>query len=168
MITLPFFQKLVRRDFDRYDGVLPIQVYLLRLVFLLTFLFVGMDAWTTIFAHEGEWKPLNAVAFSVWAAYSTMSVLGVIRPLKMLPIVVFQIFYKTVWLCLVAYPLWIQGKLIGSPVEEMTKAFLWVILPIIAMPWRYFFRSFMQRKITAGAAGSEALQQIRGTKTIEL
>jgi hypothetical protein len=35
---------------------------------------------------------------------------------------------------MVAYPLWSSQQLVGSPAEEMTYAFLWVILPIIAMP----------------------------------
>jgi hypothetical protein len=142
--AMTFFSNLFDRDYHRYEGVRPIQIYLLRLVFTLTFLFVGMDSWSTIVSHEGEWKPLSAVAFSVWAAYSTLSVLGIMKPLKMLPIIAFQIFYKTIWLIIVAYPLWSSGTLHGSDIEPMTKAFLWILLPIVAMPWAYFFRSFIR------------------------
>jgi hypothetical protein len=142
MKTAKFITKLFTRDFNNYDGVLPIQVYMLRLVFTLTFVFIGMISWTTIINHDGEWKPINAVAFSVWAAYSTLSFLGILKPLKMLPIIVFQVFYKIVWLTIVAYPLWASGKLIGSDVEQMTRDFMWVVLPVIAMPWRYFFKGF--------------------------
>jgi hypothetical protein len=140
ILTTPF-----KRNFTSYEGVRPIQIYLLRLVFILTFTFVGMDSWTAILTHEGEWKPLNAVAFSVWAAYSTLSVFGILKPLKMLPIIAFQIFYKTLWLMIVAYPLWIAGVLRESPVYELAFAFSWVILPIVAMPWSYFFRLFFTR-----------------------
>jgi hypothetical protein len=45
--------------------------------------------------------------------------------------------YKIVWLIIVAYPLWSVNQLAGSPAEEMTNAFLWVVLPIVAMPWKY-------------------------------
>ena len=51
--------------------------------------------------------------------------LGIIRPLKMLPILLLEIFYKVLWLILVAYPLWSQGKLAGSPAEDITSGFLW-------------------------------------------
>jgi hypothetical protein len=61
----------------------------------------------------------------------------VFRPLKMLPLVMFEIIYKIVWLIIVAYPLWSANQLAGSPAEEMTNAFLWVVLPIVAMPWKY-------------------------------
>ena len=143
--AMTFFSNLFVRDYNRYDGVRPIKIYLLRLVFTLTFVFVGMDSWSTILRHNGDWKPLDAVAFSVWAAYSTLSVLGIFKPLKMLPLIAFQVFYKTVWLAIVAYPLWRSGTLIGSGVEQMVKAFMWIPLPIVAMPWGYFFVSFFRK-----------------------
>jgi hypothetical protein len=147
MKTSAFITRLFSRDFNNYDGVRPVQVYLLRLVFFLTFVFIGMFSWTTIINHDGEWKPVTAVAFSIWAAYSALSVLGIIKPLKMLPIIALQVLYKSIWLVIVAYPLWASGKLAGSDAEQMTKDFLWVLLPVVAMPWRYFFRSFFVGKL---------------------
>lgn len=147
MKTPQLMTKFFSRDFNNYEGVRPIQIYMLRLVFLLTFVFIGMFSWTTIINHDGEWKPVNAVAFSIWAAYSTLSILGILKPLKMLPIIALQVFYKIVWLIIVAYPLWTSGKLIGSDAEQMTMDFMWVVLPIVAMPWVYFFKSFFGRKL---------------------
>ena len=161
MNATSFFSNLFLKNYKRYEGVCPIQVYLLRLVFILTFVFVGIGSWSTIVNHNGDWNPLNAVAFSVWAAYSTLSVLGIIRPLKMLPIIAFQIFYKMVWLAIVAYPLWLNGTLTGSDAEQMTKDFLWVVLPIVAMPWSYFLRTIFggsnlshQQKLSSGVLTS--------------
>jgi hypothetical protein len=48
-----------------------------------------------------------------------------------------------IWLILVAYPLWSSNQLAGSPAEGMTNSFLFVVLPILAMPWRYFFRRYI-------------------------
>jgi hypothetical protein len=79
----------------------------------------------------------------MWAAYSFLSIFGLINPLKWLPIVMFEIFYKIIWLVIVAYPLWSTKTLAGSPAEEMTYAFAWVILPIVAMPWGYAFRTYV-------------------------
>lgn len=161
MKTATFLSGLLARDFARYDGVRPIQVYLLRLVFMLTLVFVGTSSWSAIASHTGEWKPLSAVAFSVWAAYATLSVLGIFKPLRMLPLIAFQIFYKTIWLCIVAYPLWRNGTLTGSDAEQMTKTFLWVILPIIAMPWKYFFTGFFG---TGPLHQSKQAQNLRSEK----
>lgn len=128
----------------RYEGVRPINIYLLRLIYFLVLVFVGSDSWTSIIQHQGPWDHVRAVAFCVWASYSTLSILGVIHPLRMLPIMIFMIGYKVLWLLVVAYPLWRANALAGSPAEEMTHVFLWVWLPIIAVPWTYVFRTYVR------------------------
>lgn len=133
---------LFKRDYTKYQGVPLINVYVMRSFFVLMFIFVSIDSWTAIITHTGPWDPLNAVAFSVWAAYSTLSFLGILHTLKMLPIMLFMILYKTIWLGVVAYPLWVKGMLAGSEAEEMANIFIWVILPIIFVPWRYVFRTY--------------------------
>ena len=120
-------------------------IYLLRLVYLLMFFVLGKTAWTHILTHQGVWQPDDAMAWCVWAAFATLAGLAIIRPLKMLPILLLEIFYKVLWLVVVAYPLWSRGKLAGSPVEDETYAFLWVILPIAAVPWGYVFVHYIYR-----------------------
>ncbi|HEY6337006.1 MAG TPA: hypothetical protein VIW68_00790 [Candidatus Sulfotelmatobacter sp.] len=129
-------------DRERYEGVYKINIYLLRLLYFLIIVFVGRDSWTTILSHQGHWDYLQAVAFCVWAAYSTLSILGLINPLKMLPLVLFEILYKSIWLIIVAYPLWSRNQLAGSPAEELTYAFLWLPLPLLAVPWGYAFKTY--------------------------
>lgn len=135
--------RMFSADYDRYEGVRPIQVYLLRVLFVLVFVFVGFDSWSAIVNHQGAWKPIHAAAVCMWASYSVVCVLGIFRPLTLLPMVAFEILYKVVWLTIVAYPLWKTNQLAGSPAEEMTNAFLWVVLPIVAMPWKYAFQTYV-------------------------
>jgi len=134
--------RIFQRDFDRYEGVRPIQIYLLRLVFLLVFLAVGSDSWGGILRHHGSWDPVRAAAICMWASYSLLSILGVFHPLKMLPITLFEILYKIVWLIIVAYPLWKANQLAGTA-AEMTKAFLFFPLLIVATPWRYVLDTYV-------------------------
>jgi hypothetical protein len=135
-------------DHEHYEGVYRINIYLLRLMFVLMFLFLGRDAWTYVLTHEGPWDPDEAVAWSVFASYSVLAVLGIVRPLKMLPLVLLEIAYKVMWLILVAYPLWSTNQLAGSPAEGRTYAFLFVALAIIAMPWKYAFDHYVRgRKV---------------------
>lgn len=134
---------IFRRDFDRYEGVRPINIYLLRILFVLVFVFVGMDSWSAIVRHEGPWEPVRAAAVCMWAVFALLCGVGIFHPLRMLPLVAFEILYKLVWLAIVAYPLWARNQLAGSPAAGMTNVFLWVWLPIIAMPWGYFFRRYV-------------------------
>ena len=74
------------------------------------------------------------VAFCV-SAYPTLSIFGLIRPLKWLPIVIFLIFNKSLWVIVVAYPLWRAGALAGSPAQEMAHIFVWAPVVALIVPW---------------------------------
>src|SRR5580698_2022415 len=107
----------------QYDGVRPVNIYLLRLVYILMFVVLGKDTWTHIVTHRGGWQPDDAMAWCVWTAFATLAGLGILRPLKMLPILLLEVFYKVLWLLIVAYPLWAAGTLTGSAAEGATAAF---------------------------------------------
>lgn len=134
---------IFKSDRENWEGVPRINIYILRLMFFLMVIFLGKDAWSHILTFNGTWNATDAMAWSIWASYSVLAILGVLNPLKMLPIVILEILYKVLWLGLVAYPLWKTDKLIGSEAEGMANAFLWVFLPIIGMPWKYFFKKYM-------------------------
>ena len=154
---MALLNKIFGPDYEHWEGVPRINIYLLRLLFVLMLVFLGKDSWTHIFTHKGGWNPTDAMAWCIWASYSLLSILGLLQPLKMLPIVLLEILYKVIWLILVAYPLWTSNRLAGSPAEGMTNVFLLVVLPIIAMPWRYFFRKYVlsQRRRVSGAGAAD-------------
>ena len=132
-----------KADYERYEGLRPVIVYLLRLGYALVFVFVGYTSWTRIVNHQGAWDPVQAAALCMWAAHSLLSLIGVFQPLKMLPLVLFEIVYKLIWLITVASPLWSANRLVGSPAEGMTYAFLPVVVPIVFVPWAYVFRKYI-------------------------
>ena len=134
---------IFKPDFEKYNGVRPISIYVLRLFFALMFAMMGYSAWTHIFSHKGDWEPVNAVTWCVWAAYATISFIGIYNTLKMLPIMLFMICYKTLWLIVVAYPLWKTNTLKGSSAEELAFIFIWVFIPAIFFPWKYFYRHYI-------------------------
>jgi hypothetical protein len=121
------------------------------------FFVLGKQAWTQILTHPGAWEPTSAVVWCVWTAFATLAGLGIIRPLKMLPIILLEIFYKVLWLLVVAYPLWSKGALAGSSAENITSSFSWVILPIVAVPWGYVFGNYFYKATAVGDPKSAVL-----------
>jgi hypothetical protein len=136
-------KNIFKRDYEHWEGVPKINIYILRLMFFLMIVFLGKESWTHILTYKGAWNPEDAMAWCIWGSFSVLAILGIIHPLKMLPIVMLEIFYKVLWLIIVALPLWKSNQLAVSPAEGMTNAFLWVWLAIIAMPWKYFFRKYV-------------------------
>jgi hypothetical protein len=147
----------------RRDGVRPINIYALRVLFSLMFVFVGFDAWSYILGHHGPWDHVQACAWCMFAAYSALSLLGVFYPLKMIPIVMFTIIYKALWLAVVAYPLWSEGRLAGSPAEGMARVFIWEPIAIIAVPWTYVVRTYIPRlRANRAVVGVDAQRERTG------
>ena len=134
---------IFERDFQRYEGVRRINVYLMRVLYFLMATLLAQDVWTYVFSHQGAWDPNRAMAWSVWAAFSSLAILGIFHPLKMIPILLLEIFYKSMWLILVAYPLWRAGNLVGSPAEGETYVFLPIVVVILIIPWGYVFKTYV-------------------------
>jgi hypothetical protein len=121
-------------------GPSTVRLYLVRLVYLLNFVLLGSDVWPGLFRHHGAWDPLKGVAFSFWAALSALSVLGLRYPLKMLPLLLLQLFYKLVWLTAVALPMWSTLRS-----TDLTRAMvIGVAVDLIGIPWPYVLTNYLK------------------------
>lgn len=133
-------KNLFKKDPSR--GVSRFRFYLLRFYFALNFAALGFQAWSEIATHKGQWQPIPGIAYSFWAAFSLLAFLGILHPLKMLPLLLLQFTYKLIWSVLVAYPLWAAHQLPES--HELTNIMVkGVLMDIIIIPWPYVVRNFV-------------------------
>jgi hypothetical protein len=129
---------------DQAIGVSKFRFYLLRVFYFLITVFLGIETWIEIFNHQGMWQSLPGVAYSFWGAFTILAILGLLHPLRMLPLLLIQFLYKLIWLIIVAYPLWSTNQLIGSAVQEMATLFIKsVVVDILVIPWPYVFRNYI-------------------------
>jgi hypothetical protein len=125
-------------------GVSKFRIYLLRFYYVVIIVLLGAQVWSEILTHEGLWQPLPAVAYSFWAAFSALAALGLIYPLKMIPLLLVQVFYKLIWLIIAAYPLWSAHKLTGSSAQGLFKAnSMGVVIDLFVIPWPYVLKNFI-------------------------
>ena len=139
-----FSMKNVFSPSDKYEDVRNINIYLLRGLFLLTCFVLGRQVWTFIFSHSGVWESEQAVAYSVFAGFTLLAFLGMINPIKMLPLLFLEIIYKVLWLYLVAYPVWFSNQAVSATVESRIFAFSLVLIPIVIMPWKYAYKTYIR------------------------
>ncbi len=120
--------------------VTMVRLYVMRFVYLLNFVLLGSDVWPAIFRHQGAWDPTKGVAFSFWAALSVLSVWGLRYPLKMVPLLLLQMFYKAVWLIAVGLPMWSAVR-----ATDLAHAMvIGIVVDLIASPWPYVAASFVR------------------------
>jgi hypothetical protein len=106
--------------------------------------FDAPDAWRGLLMQEGPWDTVRAVAVCVWATYPALAVFGLVHPLRWLPLMFFTIGYKALWLGFVAWPMWRNGTLAGTPAEEIAYAFAALPLLIAVVPWGYAYRTYVR------------------------
>lgn len=117
------------------------RIYLLRAFYLL-FVGLGWSVWPGLIKHEGLGDPLQAVAISFWAALSALAGLGIRYPLKMLPLLLLQFLYKSIWLLAVALPLRSVGQLTGL----MRPMVMGVVFDLIVIPWPYVLATCIKER----------------------
>jgi hypothetical protein len=117
----------------------------MRVGYLGTFVAVGIDVWSELINPAKPWDPIYGVAYSFWAAYSALMVLGVRYPLAMLPLLILQLLYKSVWFIAVARPLWSAGQLDGVA-RELTSVFAAaLVFDLIVIPWPYVIAHYVRK-----------------------
>ena len=75
-------------------------------------------------------------------ALTLLSLLGVRYPLKMLPLLFFELAWKTVWVLSFGLPLWLAGQLDAGTAETLQACLFGVVLCPLVIPWGYVRRHY--------------------------
>jgi hypothetical protein len=76
------------------------------------------------------------------AAFSIMSLIGIRYPLKMLPVLLWEVTWKTMWLILVPLPQLLAGH-VDESLDPTIFAISMVVLVYAAIPWGYVYRHYI-------------------------
>jgi hypothetical protein len=117
------------------------QLNLLRAGYLVMGGCLAFVKWPLLFTH-GPWELKQGTVECMLVAMSLLALLGLRYPLRMLPILLFEVSWKLIWLSVVALPLWSDDKLAGDT-RAQAGAVLWVVLIIAVIPWRYVLATYV-------------------------
>ena len=93
------------------------RLYLLRAGYLLLVVGLGSTIWPAILDNTTTWELQRGVVVSMLGAMSVLAVLGIRYPLQTLPLLFFELTWKSIWLLGVALPLWSAHQIDGR--EDM-------------------------------------------------
>jgi hypothetical protein len=82
---------------------------------------------------------MRGIVASVYAAFGLVSVLGLRAPLKFAPVLLLQLFYKSIWLVGVVVPLWATGELPAHALLFIGIFATYIVGDLIALPFSYLF-----------------------------
>jgi hypothetical protein len=135
------------------------RLYLLRATYLLIVVGLGSDIWPGMIHHAKPWDLMHGVAMSLLAAISVLAILGIRYPLQMLPLLLFELLWKSIWLIAIALPLWSAHQLDAETMETVQACLMGIVLFPIVIPWPYVLANYVRKpgdrwKRIAAAANS--------------
>jgi hypothetical protein len=120
-----------------------IRLYLLRAMYLLIGLAQGLQTWPLIIHHTKPWDLWHGVGMSFLGALTALSLLGVRYPVRMLPLLIFELAWKLIWVLAIWLPLWL-GHRIGPDIADSAFAiFVGVVLVPLVLPWGYLWKNYV-------------------------
>lgn len=117
------------------------QLNLLRVGYLVMGVGLAVTKWPLLLNHE-PWGLAEGTKECLLIAMSVLALLGIRYPQRMLPILLFEVIWKLLWLGLVALPLWSDDQLEGAT-RTQTGKILWVVIIIAVIPWRHVIRQYV-------------------------
>jgi hypothetical protein len=79
------------------------------------------------------------VVGSVWLAFGILSIFGLLYPLKFLPVLMMQLFYKSFWIIGVVLPIFFKGGLSTNDIAFVAGMATFIVGDLIAIPFPYVF-----------------------------
>jgi len=121
-----------------------VRLYALRAAYLLIAVGLAATMWPTVINHSPHWPLMNSVVGSLLAAVSVLAAVGIRYPLQMLPVLLFELVWKSIWLIAVALPLWSANQIDARTSETVRDCLLGAIL-IPLIPWRYVVSQYVTK-----------------------
>ena len=118
-----------------------LRLYVLRAAYLLLVIGLGAMIVPPVINHEVTARGvIPSLLFGVWV----LAFIGLRYPLRMLPLLIFELAWKTVWLLAFGLPQWSSGQLPPTFAEDMFNIGFGVMLMPIVIPWGYVWRRYVK------------------------
>jgi hypothetical protein len=126
------------------SDVSTFRLYLLRAMYGFMFVGLAMFKWPAILNPPPGIAHASTVVGSVLGAISLLAVLGIRYPVKMLPLLFFELLWKPLWVLGWGLPLWFTQQLGPDGQETLFNCLVGVVLVPLVLPWGYVFNQYVR------------------------
>lgn len=120
------------------------QLHLLRVMYLIIAVGLSLTTWPAILFPEVRGTNQDTVIYCFLAAFCLLSMLGLRYPLQMLPILLFELIWKTMWVVAFALPAWLSGGLNDYAVGVAIACIFGIVITPITIPWKYVYERYVK------------------------
>jgi hypothetical protein len=134
------------RAADRGVGVdLPLwRLNLLRVGYAVMGLGLAVVKWPLVIGYDRSMPLYEGVVAVLLTAMSLLAFLGLRYPVRLVPVLLFEVAWKLIWLSVVALPAVAAGN-VDQAMSEVIFSCSFVVIIVAVVPWRHV----RQRYVTA-------------------
>ena len=127
-----------------HEEISPWRLHLLRAAYLLLVVGLGAFVLPTFLQRGPTLNHMHGVVCAMLAALWLLAIVGLFHPLRMLPVLLFELVWKSLWMLVVALPLArgdapLPPAFAGTVTDNLVGLLL---LPLI--PWDYVWRHYVR------------------------
>ena len=121
------------------------RLHLMRVGYLVMAVGLAVTKWPLLIDGSRPWPLMEGVVTCMLVALSVLAFIGLRYPVKMLPVLLFELAWKVIWVAVVALPLW-AGDQLDPATEEVFYSCLVVLIVLAVIPWRYVLAQYVQAR----------------------
>lgn len=122
-----------------------VRLYTLRVAYFIMAAGLGAFIWPDVIHHTSHFAVTKGIQCALLAGLGATAALGLRYPVKMLPVLLFELTWKAIYLAAFALPLWSAHQIDAATAEDI-KSVLMVVILIPLIPWRYAFAQYVLRR----------------------
>jgi hypothetical protein len=119
-----------------------VRIYVLRATYLLLVIGLGAMIVPDVLSHP---VISRGVIPSLLGAVWVLAFVGLKYPLEMLPLLMFEFAWKSIWMVAYGLPQWSAGQLPPTFAADSFNIGLGVILMPLVIPWGYVYRHYVRQ-----------------------
>ncbi|MCV2358485.1 hypothetical protein LNV08_05800 [Paucibacter sp. TC2R-5] len=128
------------------DQDLPLwRLNLLRAFYLLITVGLASSWGPSMLQHTDLWAQRRGELGAMLIGLAIFCVWGLRYPLQMLPLLIFELIWKVLWILAIAYPLWLSGAVTPGVEASFYACLAGVVLTPLVLPWRYIVHHYFRK-----------------------
>ena len=124
--------------------VSTLRLYVLKGMYLLIAVGLGIGICRGILSPPENLSYTASQFRSVLAAVSLLALLGIRYPLKMLPLLFFELLWKSIWVLAFGLPLWVNQQLDANTRFVFSACLMGIVLTPLVLPWGYVVSHYLK------------------------
>jgi hypothetical protein len=121
------------------------RLYTLRVAYFIMAGGLAVFVWPSVIRHSNDFAITHGAEVAMLAGLGAVAALGLRYPVQMLPVLVFEVVWKAIYLTAFAYPVWSAHQVTAAMAEDI-KAVSMVVILLPLIPWRHVFTNYLVKR----------------------